>query len=42
MFYIDLWGFINDPFYLGYNCIEQEILVLCISTFWDLYGVKLS
>jgi hypothetical protein len=22
MFYIDLWGFTNDPIYLGYNTAE--------------------
>ena len=33
MFYIDLWGFTNDPLYLGYNAAEQENPVLCIFHF---------
>jgi hypothetical protein len=24
MFYINLWGFTNDPLYLSYNTSEQE------------------
>jgi hypothetical protein len=30
MFYIDLWRFTNDLFYLGYNYAEQENPILCI------------
>ncbi len=33
IFYIDLWGFTNDPLYLGYNSAEQENPVLCIFHF---------
>ena len=33
MFYIDFWGFSNDPLYLGYNSAEQENPVLCIFNF---------
>jgi len=33
MFYIDFWGFTNDPLYLGYNSAEQENPVLCIFNF---------
>ena len=33
MFYIDLWGFTNDPLYLVYNSAEQENPVLCIFHF---------
>ena len=33
MFYIDLWGFTNDPLYLGYNSAEQENPVLYIFHF---------
>ena len=33
MFYIDLWGFTNDPLYLVYNSAEQEFPVLCIFHF---------
>ena len=42
MFYIDLWGFTNDPLYLVYNSAEQENPVSPISTFRDLYRVKLT
>jgi hypothetical protein len=30
MFYIDLWGFINDHLYLVYNFAEHEFPVLFI------------
>ena len=33
MFYIDLWGFTNDPLYLGYNSAGQENPVLRIFHF---------
>jgi hypothetical protein len=33
IFYIDLWGFINDPLYLVYNSAEEEFHVLCIFHF---------
>ena len=33
IFYIDFWGFSNDPLYLGYNSAEQENPVLCIFDF---------
>ena len=33
MFYIDFWGFTNDPLYFGYNSAEQENPVLCIFDF---------
>jgi hypothetical protein len=42
MFYIDFWGFTNDPLYLGYNSAEKENPILRIFRFWDLYGVKLG
>ena len=35
MFYIDFWGFSNDPLYLGYNSAEQENPVLCIFNFQE-------
>jgi hypothetical protein len=44
MFYIDLWGFANDPLYLGYNVAEQENPVLCIFHFqrpiWSQIDLK--
>jgi hypothetical protein len=33
MFYNDLWEFLIDPPYFGYNSAEQENLVLRILTF---------
>ena len=33
MFYIDFFGYTNDPLYLGYNSVEQENPVLCIFDF---------
>ena len=39
MFYIDFWGFTNDPLYLVYNSVGQENPVLRIFNF---QGPKLS
>ena len=42
MFYIDFWGFTNDPLYFGYNSAGLEILVFMFLTFQDPNGVKKS
>ena len=42
MFYIDLWGFTNDPLYLVYNSAEQEYLVLCIFHFQRPIRIKID
>ena len=40
MFYIDFWGFTNDPLYLGYNSAGQENPVLCIFDFPGATGLE--
>jgi hypothetical protein len=42
MFYIDLWGFTNDPLYLIYKSIEQKFLVLCIFHFQRPIGSQIE
>ena len=39
MFYIDLWGFTNDPLYFGYNPAGPEIPVFHV---FDVSGPKRS
>ena len=40
MFYINFWGFTNDPLYFGYNSAGPEIPVFMFLMFQDLNGVK--
>ena len=39
MFYIDFWGFTNDPLYFGYNPAGAEIPVFHV---FDVSGPKRS
>ena len=39
MFYIDFWGFTNDPLYFGYNSVGPEIPVFHV---FDVLGPKRS
>jgi hypothetical protein len=45
MFYIDIWGFTNDPLYLGYNSVEQETFFFYFSlsgTYTELNWARIS